>query len=381
MLRKLIRSPAVPAMLAALVPAMLAALVPAVADALGRGPGVDGDYPFYLATCALLAAIRISPIWLGVAVTAASAVGYQVNSPSAWSVSVYLYWLIPAFAAGCYVGAEGRRGWQVALPAAVAAAIVGPGHAWAYGLVLLPAAAYLLGVAVSQLSQDRARASALRKQLRVAKAEAAEAVDARLGLEERADLARELHDIVGHHLSAIALLTEAAAARPEMGASVLPRIGNSARAALGELDVLLLSLREPGTAPATDASPGLAELPQLLTPLESAGILGELQVDVRDQLPQGMQLAVFRIVQESVTNALRHARASTVGVRVVQAQERLLVDITDDGTGFDPAASPGRRGLVGIGERVSSYRGSWQIRPGADGGSHVHVDLPIPGQR
>lgn len=200
---------------------------------------------------------------------------------------------------------------------------------------------------------------------------------------ERARIARELHDIVSHSISVIAIQTQAVRHRlgPEQAreAEDLAAVEATAREALEEMRRLFGVLRSEGEAASLTPQPGLSELGRLCDQVRGSG----LEVDVRVEgnpypLPAGMDLAAYRIVQEGLTNALRHsgARRSTVFLRYEAT--RLEVAVEDDGCGFDPTtvASDGH-GLVGVRERVALYDGSLDVRAREAGGTRLMASLPV----
>lgn len=285
-------------------------------------------------------------------------------------IGVAPFWpsLLLLCAAGVLCARSAELDWRLALP--VLPCLFAPfGRYLVLGL--------LLGLAVGAAWRSHLVAGSAQ-----ARAEQLERLSAtqrteQIGLEERGELARELHDIVGHHVTAVVVLAEAAQAGGTGGSGELARIADTARAALAELDTLVGSLREPGRRPETSAHRGLAALPELLEPMQHAGVTTALHVAVRDELSQGLQLTTYRIVQEALTNVMRHAAARTVRIAVVQQGQALEVTIDDDGVGFDAAAVTRGRGLVGIGERVNGHRGTWSIAPSPLGGARLTAELPI----
>lgn len=205
---------------------------------------------------------------------------------------------------------------------------------------------------------------------------------------ERARVAREMHDIVGHNLSVIITLADAGAyatdTAPERGKEALKLIGDTGRTALGELRRVLGVLREASDgarqAPELSPQPGLADIETLCDGVRTAGLeivyrtVGEV-----DALDRGMQLTVYRIVQEALTNTLKHAGAGTqVTLSVVVGDERLVIRIRDNGS----AGHPGLRneeghGLVGMRERAALYGGTVSAGPAADGGWAVEAALDL----
>ncbi|MFG2957960.1 sensor histidine kinase [Streptomyces sp. NPDC048291] len=205
---------------------------------------------------------------------------------------------------------------------------------------------------------------------------------------ERARVAREMHDIVGHNLSVIITLADAGAyatdTAPERGKEALQLIGDTGRTALGELRRVLGVLREASDgarqAPELSPQPGLADIESLCDSVRTAGLeivyrtVGEV-----DALDRGMQLTVYRIVQEALTNTLKHAGSGTqVTLSVLVEDERLAIRVRDDG----PAGYPGPwneegHGLVGMRERAALYGGTVSAGPAADGGWVVEAALDL----
>jgi signal transduction histidine kinase len=200
-------------------------------------------------------------------------------------------------------------------------------------------------------------------------------------VEERARIARELHDVIAHHVSMIVI--QAGAERRVLGDAnastheVLQTIEQIGRSALTEMRRLLGMLRGDANEPLTP-QPGLADVPLLVGQLREAGLHVALQVDgERRGLPVGIELSAYRIVQEALTNALKHAGDARTTVHVRYGPDSLELEIADDGAGNGDRASGGGHGLVGMRERVALYGGRLDAgrRPG--GGFAVHVYLPI----
>ncbi|HEY8737123.1 MAG TPA: sensor histidine kinase [Candidatus Dormibacteraeota bacterium] len=202
--------------------------------------------------------------------------------------------------------------------------------------------------------------------------------------EERARIARELHDVVAHDVSVIAIQAGAArtvqASKPEAATQALALIETTARETLIELNRLLGVLRSTnGATPDRRPQPGMGELAGLVEELRAAG----LEVDARVEgearpLPPAVDLSAYRIVQEATTNVLKHARARRVDIRVRYTEAMLALDIRDDGAGDgDGPTSSSGHGLIGMRERVALFKG--ELRTGRDpaGGFSVHARLPI----
>jgi signal transduction histidine kinase len=232
--------------------------------------------------------------------------------------------------------------------------------------------------------------------------------------QERARIARELHDVVAHHVSLMAVQSEAAASllpdRPGEAGKSVQIIGDTAREALTELRRLLGVLRGPpdpdDRQPITAPSPSIGELDEVLVQVRQAGIAVDLRVEGNpSRLAPGVDLTAYRIVQEALTNTLRHSGASTAAVTVSYEPGYVTVSVTDTGHGpvavtvvqqAEPAAQaarngpngsngskprsagPGGFGLAGIAERVASCGGSLTVGPGQSGGFAVTARLPTP---
>ncbi|MGD0019209.1 MAG: sensor histidine kinase [Candidatus Limnocylindrales bacterium] len=201
---------------------------------------------------------------------------------------------------------------------------------------------------------------------------------------ERARIARELHDVVAHHVSV--MVVQAAGARrviekdPALARDALEAVEAAGRTALAEMRRMLEVLRadEAGVGP----QPGLAELDRLVAQVREAGLPVELTIEGTDrELPAGMDLAAYRIVQEALTNTVKHAGRATARVKVGYERDALDIEVTDDGRG---AAAPlltgaveGGHGLIGMHERVALYDGVLETGPVFPGGYRVHAHFPL----
>jgi signal transduction histidine kinase len=200
-------------------------------------------------------------------------------------------------------------------------------------------------------------------------------------LDERGRIARELHDAIAHNVSMMVL--QAGAERrvldPEIGATreVLEGIERSGRSALTEMRRLVGMLRTDTADPLTP-QPGLADVPTLITQVREAGMPVELRIegDPRE-VPVGVGLSAYRIVQEALTNVLKHADQAHATVRVRYAADSLELEIVDDGFGRPAAVAGGGHGLVGMRERVALYGGRFSADHVPDGGFAVRVLLPV----
>jgi signal transduction histidine kinase len=200
--------------------------------------------------------------------------------------------------------------------------------------------------------------------------------------QERARIARELHDVVAHHVSMVAVQAETARlttpGMPPEGRERLAAIGDTARDALTEMRRLLGVLRADVDGEAERApQPGLDRLEQLVDEARAAGTSVSVAVRGRPAaLPPGVDLTAYRIVQEALTNARRHAPGAAVDVDVAFGDDVVRVRVRDDGPG--PAeGGDGGHGLVGMHERVAMVGGRLRIGPADGGGFAVEAELPI----
>ncbi|MFJ7768751.1 sensor histidine kinase [Streptomyces sp. NPDC097107] len=205
---------------------------------------------------------------------------------------------------------------------------------------------------------------------------------------ERARIAREMHDIIGHNLSVITGLADggryAAARSPERAAQALDAIATTSRQALGELRRLLDVLREeePHGDQAAELAPqpSLTDLDQLLDGVRSAGLPVRTTVQGRATLPQGRQLTVYRVIQEALTNTLKHAGPDATAHIALSYETGGAVALTviDTGRGGPAPAPSDGRGLPGMRERTSLYGGTLEAgpRPSPERGWRVHLYLP-----
>lgn len=205
---------------------------------------------------------------------------------------------------------------------------------------------------------------------------------------ERARIARELHDVITHHVSV--MVVQAGAARkimaldPAEAETTLLAVEASGRTAMNELrhamDLLTMSAEDDLPSDEDDLRPtaGLRQLPALAERLRQAGVPVELTVDGKPvQLPPGMDLAAYRVVQEAVTNTMKHAQGAELLISVGHTPEAVAVEVTDTGGIAAPTAgSGGGRGLTGLRERLGIYGGSLTAAPTPDGGFRVRAEIP-----
>ncbi|WTT05820.1 sensor histidine kinase [Streptomyces sp. NBC_00090] len=240
----------------------------------------------------------------------------------------------------------------------------------------LPAGAFAVAVlAASELVRVR------REQWAQQRAERA-AAERRRADAERLRIARELHDVLAHSISVINVQAGVGLAlldsHPEQARSALTTIKAASKEALGEVRQVLDTLRTPGDAPRAPA-PGLGRLPELV---EQAGAAG-LTVTVTTSgppaaaLPPGADLAAFRIVQEALTNVVRHSGSRTARVEIGHGPGRLDLRVDDDGPATGTEAGGSGNGLAGMRERAAALGGTIEAGGRPDGGFRVHAVLPL----
>jgi signal transduction histidine kinase len=203
--------------------------------------------------------------------------------------------------------------------------------------------------------------------------------------DERARIARELHDVVGHSVSVMTV--QASAVRRLLRddqikeREALTVVEETGRQALAEMRRLVGVLRRPEEAPALAPQPSLEHLDKLVAQVRDAGLPVELRIEGKPaQLSPGVDLTAYRLVQEGLTNALKHANAHQAEVVVSYGAGEVVLQVTDDGTGdeTDPSGGDGSgQGLMGLRERVSVYGGVIESGPGTDGGFTLRARLPL----
>ncbi|WP_455681818.1 sensor histidine kinase [Streptomyces violascens] len=235
--------------------------------------------------------------------------------------------------------------------------------AWAVAIV---AVAELVRVRREQWARERAGRAAAAK---------------RRADEERLRIARELHDVLAHSISVINVQAGVGLALldsdPEQARTALATIKSASKEALGEVRQVLETLRAPGEAPRSPA-PGLDRLPELVEQAAGAGLTVETTTTGKPEaLPPGTDLAAFRIVQEALTNVVRHSAARTARVAVGYESVALLLRVDDDGPPSGGDAGGSGNGLIGMRERAAALGGTIDAGPVAGGGFRVTARLPL----
>ncbi|CAL9435833.1 hypothetical protein SUDANB15_02128 [Streptomyces sp. enrichment culture] len=206
--------------------------------------------------------------------------------------------------------------------------------------------------------------------------------------EERLRIARDLHDVVAHHIALVNVQAGVAAhvmdKRPDQAKEALAHVREASRSALNELRATVGLLRQSGDPEApTEPAPGLDRLDELVGTFRSAGLRVEVaRADQGTTLPAAVDLAAYRVVQEALTNVQKHAgNNAKAEVSVVRVGPHIEITVLDDGTGDHqdhvPGGPGGGHGLLGMRERVTALRGTLTTGPRYGGGFRVHAILPV----
>jgi signal transduction histidine kinase len=239
--------------------------------------------------------------------------------------------------------------------------------------------AYVLLVWVGGWAFGYARARRGEDQERVRRALEREVI-----AEERVRMSREVHDVVGHTVNL--LVVQAGAARmtldqdPAQARELLKSMEDTGRETLADLDRVLATLRgdsQHADERADIPAPGLAQLPELIRRFRDSGVDARLSVDPGLRLPRDLDLSAYRIVQEALTNTLKHAAPCAATVAVERVDGSMIIEVSDTGPGVGQT-DPRGRGLVGIAERVSMCGGVLEHGDGEHGGFRLRAVLPLP---
>ena len=348
-----------------------------------------------------------STLWFAIPATAALSLPllarrrYPFAAPAAvWLISAVVSFAdgrIAVFTAGLFAigmaaafllgnlsdAVQAWLGLAIALCGATIIVYNNPAHA-AGDFVFTPvlfAIAWLAGFALRERAEQAEAAEA-----RAMQAERDRETAARIAVaEERARIARELHDIVAHTVSVMVL--QVGAVRHKLPAALgdeadaLRGVEQTGRASLAEMRLLLGALRRDDDDLELAPQPGLGRLDALLEEIGRAGLPVRLHVDGEPvAVPQAIDLSAYRIVQEGLTNALKHAGASQADVTVRYRPDELEIEVRDNGDGDGSGAGPGY-GLVGVRERVKIYGGEMTAGTASGGGFVLSTRLPLGGER
>ncbi|MFE3190105.1 sensor histidine kinase [Nocardia sp. NPDC059240] len=250
-------------------------------------------------------------------------------------------------------------------------------------------AGFLVAGALSEATRNRRNyLAALHARAELAERTREDEAQRRVG-EERVRIARELHDIVAHHMALAHAQASTAAyllqSKPDQAQEMLDQLANTTSTALRELKATVGLLREDdGDAP-LEPTPGLDQLPELLTSFERAGLATTLIVNGAPRpLSSGTDLTAYRIIQEALTNVTKHAGTATATVRLAYSRQLLTISVVDDGTaelarGEEDSEITGY-GLIGMNERAASVGGHLHAGRRPDGGFEVTTELPLEPQ-
>ncbi len=346
--------------------------------------------------------------WVLVAVgPVALALRHRYPVAVAWTACLPMLapsWLLFAYlslAVACFGAAS--RGHRQAAWAVIAAGYVS--SLWlaplAWGRPTAAAGTALFVAAWLAVLISGAEVARMRRERRAEALAAREADASRRASEERVRMARDLHDMIGHTISLISIQAgvglDLMDTKPEQARAALTAVRTVSREALDELRSVLAALREDGEDAPRFPVAGLSSLPELISRTAAAGLAVSTDIAGRPRpLPRTVDLAAYRIVQESLTNVARHAGPTAVTVRVEYGQHELRIEVTDDGPAL-VAAPPGRgmpsagapasrngdgrprNGIDGMRERAAALGGRLDAGPRADRGFGVRACLPLDG--
>jgi signal transduction histidine kinase len=269
-------------------------------------------------------------------------------------------------------------GWAALQITAVVAGVVDHSPAGDYVWTFITTSiAWIVGYALGQ----RLRATDVTRRL-AEQAEAEREEQARLAVaEERARIARELHDVVGHSVSVMTVQASAVRrlleADQEKERAALLVVEETGREALAEMRRMVGVLSRPDEAPALAPQPSLEHIEKLVSHTRESGLPVELRiVGTPVPLPAGIDTTAYRIVQEALTNTVKHARAAKAEVVVRYEDGTVELTVSDDGRGDGDGGGSGH-GLVGMRERVSVYGGELEAGPQPGGGFRLRATLPV----
>ncbi len=291
--------------------------------------------------------------------------------------------LVAVYASGAYTNRRDGRIAAALIAAMVLVSAISIGEDVAGDVVFIGAILFAVWGAATAVRSRQELAVALAA--RTVELEQEREETAKLAVaEERARIARELHDVVAHSVSI--MIVQAGAERRAIGgerpetSEVLATIEDTGRAAMAEMRRLLDMLRRSDDELELAPQPSLRFLDGLVEQVREAGMPVELRIEGEPRkLAPGIDLSAYRIVQEALTNALKHAGPAQARVIVRYGERELDIEIADDGTGAVVAAPEGGHGLVGMRERVALFGGDLAAGASLDGGYAVRARLPLAG--
>ena len=308
------------------------------------------------------------------------------KNPTQFGLEVLVAWLIVAYSASAHT--DGSR-YRAATAIGVLFASVWIAGSFALGAsngntvpaILLAAVVWMIGRAVHRREAQVERLDHRARQLEREREEKVRALVA----EERTRIARELHDVVAHSVSVMVVQAQAGPrllSDPHRTASTFEAIEASGREALVELRRLLGILRTEDKQLAVGPQPGLASLDALVEQVRHAGLAVDLRIEgEQTPLSPGLDLSAYRIVQEALTNTLKHAGAARAEVVVRYGASEVELEILDDGSGAPTLVNGAGHGLIGMRERAALYGGRLDAGARPEGGYTVHARLPLGAAR
>jgi signal transduction histidine kinase len=346
-------------------------------DALGMALLLLQTLPIAARTAAPLAALAVSVAAIALHI----GIGYEGVPAGTFSALVILYSaasqtdlrqsLIAALltAGGIAAYFTFDRGDPGLAPAVTTSATYAA--AWGVGMYVRSRRAY------TNVVEERARLIEREREVREREAVA----------DERARIARELHDVVGHALNLIVIQSGGAQrvmeAKPDLARDSLASIEATGRQALSDMERMLGMLRAAGDGDdGLSPQPGLGDVDALAARVSEAGLPVAVKVEgAAAELPASVDLSAYRIIQEALTNALKHAGPARAAVTIRYTRDGVDLEVVDDGRGIDrgeaASATLGGRGLIGMQERVSLFGGDFDAGPRPEGGFRVHAVLPL----
>lgn len=366
-------------------------LLPVVFGVVATVEAVSGDYRSFGVTlgaqwlaAGVLCARRRFPLYMPLGVTVILVGGLLLGGAPDDPASSILFWVLASFSAGRYVPRDrAALGFGSILASIGLFVLVAAAHRdlsadllFAFPFVVGP---WAVGVGLREvLERTRTLAAAaegarLEQELQAERAAAA----------ERRRIARELHDTLANALNVMivqaSLAADVVAGNPDRAADAASEVERSGRTALGQTERFLRLIRAGGDEAATHPQPGVTDIPALAAEYSRAGLGVALEMDSVERLPAGVDLSVYHVVKEALTNALKHAPGSPVRIHLARTPSHVAVEIRNGPAPVRrPAATPSGHGLTGLRERVSVFGGSLDAHPTADGGFFLTATMPIP---
>jgi signal transduction histidine kinase len=356
----------------------------------GGGSGAPSVSPWFgvpailLVLLPLLARRRFPFAAPATTLLVAAALSFVDGRLVVYSSAAYLAGIAAAFLLG-NVGDSGRAWIGLVVATGAVAVVVANDPRHSPGDLVATTVLYGIAWLAGYVLRDRGeRAHAAEE--RAARLERERELDAlRAVVDERTRIARELHDVIGHSVSVMTV--QAAGVRrllrpeQEREREALLAVEATGRRALAEMRQVVGALRDPGESPALEPQPGLAGVDELVARARDTGLAVDLEIEGDPVLlPAGVDLTAYRIVQEGLTNTIKHAGAHQAAVRVSYIGDHVEIEVRDDGRGVDvgdSTANGGGRGLIGMRERVSVFGGELDAGPLPAGGYRLRARLPV----